>query len=110
SSPTEIIPRFSSGTFTWVTDAGVSTSNGSGCLAVAVNIKNVSSRKDTSHMAVMSIVVLALLTFALGITLSFNYYLLIRCIAIRLSIKPDEKIAICGLPRRFVQWKSQPHQ
>src|SRR5690606_23034895 len=66
-SPTVIMPKLSSGTLIWVTDAGVSTGNGSGCRAVAVNTKNVSKRNDTSHMAVMSIVVLALFTFALAI-------------------------------------------
>src|SRR5690606_20173435 len=74
SSPTVMVPKSVSGTFTCVVDAGVSTGSGSGARAVAVNIKNVSNKKDTSHMAVMSIVVLALFTFTFGMLVILVYY------------------------------------
>src|SRR5690606_39947763 len=65
-----------SGTFTCTVEAGISTGRGSGCRAVAVNIKKVNNRKETSHIAVMSIDVLVLLTLILAIELM----IVINCI------------------------------
>jgi len=47
--------------------AGISAFIGSLVFGFADNIKKVSKRKATSHMAVMSIAVLFLATFTLGI-------------------------------------------
>ncbi|MNT80774.1 hypothetical protein D3C72_2202880 [compost metagenome] len=63
------IALFSAGTLNSYVDEGVDTASGSGCLAVAVNMKNVSNSAATSHMAVISVTVLVLLTLILGIIL-----------------------------------------
>src|SRR5690606_40009553 len=112
-SPTVISPKSVSGTFTCVTDAGVSTGSGSGARAVAVNIKNVSNRKDTSHMAVMSIVVLALFTFTFGIMVIL-VYLYIDMMQLRRTFhktqQKDSSFSIYDLPRTSVRSRIQPHQ
>src|SRR5690606_5769230 len=74
SSPTVMIAKLASGNFACEYEAAVSTTNVSGWRAVAVRTKDVRSRKDTSHIAVMSIDVLALLTFALPISISSLLY------------------------------------
>jgi uncharacterized membrane protein YbhN (UPF0104 family) len=68
------IALFSTGTLNSYVDEGVETASGSGCLAVAVKMKKVSNNDATSHMAVISVTVLVLLTLILGIIFftSFN--------------------------------------
>jgi hypothetical protein len=53
-------------------DAGVSTGFGSGTFDVAVIIKKDNNKNATSHMAVMSILVLFLDVFIFAILLYFN--------------------------------------
>jgi hypothetical protein len=61
-----------SGNLVCTVDDGVSTGSGSGTFAVAVRIKNVSKRKATSHIAVMSMDVAFLVIFTLAIFYLFK--------------------------------------
>ena len=63
--PIVIVAKSVSGNLVWFVDAGMSTGSASCCFAVAVRIKNVSKRKATSHIAVISIDVAFLDIFTL---------------------------------------------